>query len=99
MEREEQEGRRKEGKKEEKKRKDERNYMYMDICVSELECVSDMYRTYVRVPTSKLGCSNLLVTVLLRVDVWPGIVQIEVPAPTSSSVDCELEQCLSVCFM
>ena len=49
------------------------------------------------VPTRKLGCSNLLVTVLLRVDMWPGIVQVEVPASTSSSVYCEPKQCLSVC--
>ena len=49
------------------------------------------------VPTRKLGCSNFLVTVLLRVDMWPGIVQVEVPASISSSVYCESKQCLSVC--
>ena len=51
------------------------------------------------VPTRKLGRSNLLVTVLLRVDMWPGIVQVEVPASISSSIYCEPKHCLSVCWM
>ena len=71
-------------------------YGYLkEVCELHAECERV---PCVRLPTRKLGCSNLLVTILLRVDVWPGVIQIEVPAPSSSSVDCELEQCLSVCL-
>lgn len=71
-------------------------YGYLkEVCELRAECERV---TCLRLPTKKLGRSNLLVTVLLRVDMWPGVIQIEVPAPSSSSVDCELEQCLSVCL-
>ena len=90
---------------EEKKREGSRNlitctlYTYVLCMARKVVCVC-VCVTFVRsvtVPTRKLGRSNLLVTVLLRVDMWPGIVQVEVPASTSSSVYCEPKQCLSVC--